>query len=338
MENYKIFYPKDRQSFAVRIEELEATVGEYINEEKQNGRRIVYSKVFLSDIRNQNTMFTESALYTDLLSKAPCSIVGQAPLCGSKIAVLVKTSDLDECFCLHSLRLSEEEAEGHRSYMQTMMLFEKYINYMEAHGLDMSTHLVRTWIYIADIDVNYAGVVKARNDIFERYGLTADNHYIASTGIGGDSQSRHACVAIDFLTYPEIAEEQKTYLKAPEYLNPTHEYGVAFERATRLTVDNVSHYYVSGTASIDNHGDVLYLGDVERQTYRLLENVEALLAEGDAKMSDIRYFIVYLRDISDYEVVDAVFSSRFPSVPYIIVHGKVCRPEWLVEAECIAEK
>ena len=318
MENYKIFYPKDRKSFAVRIEELEATVGEYINEEKQNGRRIVYSKVFLSDIRNQNTMFSESALYNDLLAKAPCSIVGQAPLCGSKIAVLVKTSDLDECFRLHSLRLSEEEAEGHRSYMQTMMLFEKYINYMEAHGLDMSTHLVRTWIYIADIDVNYAGVVKARNDIFERYGLTADNHYIASTGIGGDSQSRHAC--------------------APEYLNPTHEYGVAFERATRLTVDNVSHYYVSGTASIDNHGDVLYLGDVERQTYRLLENVEALLAEGDAKMSDIRYFIVYLRDISDYEVVDAVFSSRFPSVPYVIVHGKVCRPEWLVEAECIAEK
>ena len=113
---------------------------------------------------------------------------------------------------------------------------------------------------------------------------------------------------------------------------------MAFERATRLTVDNVSHYYVSGTASIDNHGDVLYLGDVERQTYRLLENVEALLAEGDAKMSDIRYFIVYLRDISDYQVGDAVFSSRFPSVPYIIVHGKVCRPEWLVEAECIAEK
>ena len=74
MENYKIFYPKDRQSFAVRIEELEATVGEYINEEKQNGRRIVYSKVFLSDIRNQNSMFTESALYTDMLAKAPCSI------------------------------------------------------------------------------------------------------------------------------------------------------------------------------------------------------------------------------------------------------------------------
>ena len=64
MENYKIFYPKDRQSFAVRIEELEATVGEYINEEKQNGRRIVYSKVFLSDIRNQNSMFCESALHT----------------------------------------------------------------------------------------------------------------------------------------------------------------------------------------------------------------------------------------------------------------------------------
>ncbi len=202
----------------------------------------------------------------------------------------------------------------------------------------MATHLVRTWIYVADIDINYEGVVKARNDIFRRYGLTADTHFIASTGIGGATQMRNAKVAIDFLTFPDIHEADKHYLKALEYLNPTHEYGVSFERGTRLVHQGLQTYFISGTASIDKHGHVIYLGDVERQTCRLLQNIEALLKDGDATMADMKYLVVYLRDISDYAVVDAYLSERFPTIPYIIVSGKVCRPEWLIEMEGIGEK
>ena len=44
-------------------------------------------------------------------------------------------------------------------------------------------------------------------------------------------------------------------------------------------------------ASIDKHGDVVYEGDIVRQTGRLLENIGALLKDGDATMNDIRYFI-----------------------------------------------
>lgn len=126
----------------------------------------------------------------------------------------MKTTDLSESLTFHSVRLSDDEAIGQSSYLQTLQLFNKYVAYLKEKGLDMKTHLVRTWIYISDIDVNYSGVVRARNDIFALYGLTADTHFIASTGIGGDSQSRHACVAIDFLTYPHIVEPQKKYLKA----------------------------------------------------------------------------------------------------------------------------
>lgn len=338
MENYKIFSPVASGAFDNRIKELESIIKSYLCTEEKSGRCLVYSKIFLSDILNQNALLTASPLYTDILSKSPCTIVGQAPLNGCKIAVLVKTSDLNECFNFQSIRLSEEEACGLKSYMQTLELFKKYIAYLEEHHLNMKTNLVRTWIYITDIDVNYTGVVKARNDIFKYYGLTADTHYIASTGIGGENQSRHACVAMDFLTYPDIADSQLSYLKALDHMNPTHDYGVAFERATRLDIDDVLHYYVSGTASIDKHGDVLYLGDVERQTARLIENIDALLADGNATLNDIRYFIVYLRDVSDYTVVDRIFKKRFSGIPYIIVHAKVCRPEWLIEAECIAEK
>lgn len=338
MEKYRILYPESRGIFQDQISGICATLKEFISKESSAGRYIAYSKVFLSDIHNQYTVFKTSLAFCDILSKAPCSIIGQAPLKGYKVAVLVKTTDLAECLKFHSIRLSDDEAAGESSYLQTLILFEKYINYLDKHGLDMKTHLVRTWIYIKDIDVNYSGVVNARNDIFAKYGLTADTHFVASTGIGGDSQSRRACVAMDFLTYPHIVEQQKKYLKALDYLDPANEYGVAFERATRLSTDSVIHYYVSGTASIDRHGNVLHIGDVNRQAERLIENIKALLAEGDAKLTDICYLIVYLRDISDYQNVDFIFHKHFPNTPYIIVHAKVCRPEWLIEAECIAEK
>lgn len=338
MEKYRFIYPESRGLFQDQISEVGETLEEILSQESSEGRHIAYSKVFLSDIQNQYADLHMSAAYSDILSEAPCSIIGQAPLNGCKVAVLLKTTDLEESIAFHSMRLTDKEAIGQSSYLQTLLLFEKYIDYLNEHGLDMKTHLVRTWIYISDIDVNYSGVVRARNDIFARYGLTADTHYVASTGIGGDSQTRHACVAIDFLTYPNIAEQQKKYLKSLDHLNPTHEYGVAFERATRLDMGITKHFYVSGTASIDSHGNVLHLGNITLQVERLIENIRALLADDEAKLTDIRYLIVYVRDISDYQTVDSVFSNHFPNTPYIIVHAKVCRPEWLVEAECIAEK
>ena len=338
MEKYKIIYPESKGLFQEQLSETGETLKEYLSNESSEGRQIAYSKVFLSDIQNQYAALKTSSAFCDILSKAPCSIIGQSPLNGCKVAVLLKTTDLSESLAFHSMRLSDGEAIGQSSYLQTLLLFNKYITYLDEQGLDMKTHLVRTWIYISDIDINYSGVVRARNDIFARYGLTADTHFIASTGIGGDSQTRYACVAIDFLTYPHIDESQKKYLKALDHLNPTHEYGVAFERATRLNIGNTKHYYVSGTASINCHGNVMHVGDVSRQAERLIENISTLLADGDATLADIRYLIVYLRDISDYQTIETIFSNHFPNTPYIIVHAKVCRPEWLIEAECIAEK
>ena len=43
----------------------------------------------------------------------------------------------------------------------------------------------RTWIYCRDIDNNYRGLVEGRNGCFDRYGLTPESHFIASTGIEG---------------------------------------------------------------------------------------------------------------------------------------------------------
>lgn len=338
MNNYKIFAPTSRDAFGARVDELQTSVAAFLAGERAAGRKLQYAKVFLSDAQNQYQTFVESELYQDVLNREAVSIVEQAPIDGSKVTLLLKTSDESQDFIFQSLRLTEEETRTTNSYLQTVALFEKYIRSMEGRGVDMKTHLVRTWIYVSAIDVNYSGVVRARNDIFQRYGLTMETHYIASTGIGGASQTRSACVAIDFLTFPKIHEEDKQYLQALDHLNPTHEYGVAFERGTRLRLDDKNIYFISGTASIDKHGHCIYIGNVARQTKRLLENIDALLQDGGATIADVNYFIIYLRDISDYPLVDEYMNSHFPTVPHVIVHAKVCRPEWLIEMECTAER
>ncbi len=79
---------------------------------------------------------------------------------------------------------------------------------------------------------------------------------------------------------------------------------------------------------------MVHEGDVERQTERLLDNIKALLDDGGAGMDDIAYFIVYLRDLSDYQLVSSLMRRLHPSTPHIIVHAKVCRPctgSWKME-------
>ena len=338
MHRHTIFAPKGRGHFIERLGELRLAIGQYLDEEKAEGRLLRFAKIFLSDAQNQYKDLTQSALFADILAHVPTSVIEQPPLDGSKISILVKTSDKPASFLFHSLRLSDAETNGTNSYIQTMLLFDKYIKSITQRGLTLKEHCVRTWIYVADIDVNYQGMVKARNDIFRQYGLTADTHFIASTGIGGFSETRGASVAIDFLTYPDIQEDDKTYLKALDNLNPTHEYGVAFERGTRLTQTDDQTFFISGTASIDKFGHVVYLGDIQRQTARLLENIGALLRDGGATMNDVQYFVIYLRDASDRDVVEQFMQKAFPHTPRILVHAKVCRPEWLVEMECIAKK
>ena len=330
MNRFSILRPGACGPYRDALRSLLDRMQEYFRAEAADGRQPVFVRFFLSDAQNQAAAL-QAALQERGWAVPAVSLVEQPPLDGSHVTALVQTADEQADFLFHSLRLSEEEAAGRDSYAQSRLLFDKYLDIIRPLGLDLKTHCVRTWIYVRDIDANYAGLVKARNDVFDEEGLSHDTHYIASTGIGGATEGRSAVVAIDFLTYPGIRESDKTYLKALSHLSPTHDYGVAFERAVRLSDGKI---FISGTASIDKHGHVLHEGDVLAQADRLLENISVLLAEGGSSLDRVPYFIIYLRDISDYAVVDAYMQRRFPTVPRVLLEARVCRPAWLIEMEC----
>lgn len=305
--------------------------------------RPVFERFFLSDIHNQRDELNA------LLGEPQCavSVVGQPPLDGSKISLwavlqedVIVTKKNDGVLVSHGrynhLLCAGRTAPGQGTKAQTRELLLDYSECLSDNSCTLAANCVRTWFFVRDIDVNYQGVVTARNEVFSAQGLTSDTHYIASTGIGGLAGDSASLVLMDAYSISGLLPGQIRYLSAPTHLNRTCEYGVSFERGTVVSYGDRRHVLISGTASIDNKGRVLYVGDIRRQTERMLENVNALLKEAECSFGDVMHIVVYLRDIADCDVVGRMMNDRFPDMPLIIVQAPVCRPEWLVEMECVA--
>ena len=226
------------------------------------------------------------------------------------------------------------------SYEQMAAEFAELDSFVTSKGLTVELNTVRTWIYCKDVDNNYAGLVKARNDYFATRGMTKDTHFITSTGIEGECSDPYRLVRMDSLSFSNISREQIQFLYALENLSPTAIYGVSFERGTRMIWGDRSHFYISGTASIDKKGDVLHIGNVRLQTRRMMENIAALLKEGGAEISDIKWATLYLRDKCDAAIAleEIARAGVSDAIPLVVLEAPVCRPTWLVEMECVAVK
>ncbi len=316
----------------------------------------IFRRIFLSDILNQADALCDSALVEEIAENpVSTSIIQQLPLSGSKIALLAYHIESPDPF--------EKEFIGPRHMLlrkngmrhlwsagpwvdgkpplpapaaETRAVFDELMQVLGEHGANLADHCVRTWLFIKDVDIFYQDMVDSRRELFDGNGLTQATHYIASTGIEGTSADRFDTVCMDALSLLDLQPEQTFYLNDFDRLCLTKDYGVTFERGTRIAFADRMHYYISGTASIDNRGNVLHLGDVRKQTERAVENVDALLKSGGASMDDMMYMIAYLRDPADYTCVSSYLHETFPDLPCIVVQGRVCRPEWLVELEGIA--
>ena len=304
------------------------------------GRAVHFRRFFLSDGANQAPQL-EAALAT--LPSVPTSIVQQAPLDGTRIALWVYCTDPMDTPCgapshngyTHCWSGSMT-CPGADSRAQMEGIFEKYGTEMQEKGLSVASDTIRTWIFVRDVDTNYGGVVVGRRYYFDRIGLTPSTHYIASTGIEGRHPDAKYLVEMDAYSVKGLQPGQIQFLYAKDHLSPTYDYGVTFERGATVTYGDRRHIFISGTASIDAAGQVMHPGDVAAQTDRMLENISALLAEAGAGLGDLALGIVYLRDAADYPIVKRIVTSACPHLRPLYVLAPVCRPSWLVEMECLA--
>ena len=80
------------------------------------------------------------------------------------------------------------------------------------------------------------------------------------------------------------------------------------------------------------------INDVRAQTVQTLANVEAVLKEGGAELSDVVKCNVYLKDMKDFQIMNEEFAKLFPDNPpaRTTVQTPMAEPEMLVEIEAIA--
>ena len=330
-------------------EQLNAVLNtyDYLLTQELKGAVAILKRYFLSDAANQAD--TLLALTTEG-SDCALSIVEQPPLDGTKIALWVYLLTDVQTQVLHN-GLFEVKHSAYRHFWggsafnraanseyQTRLLLNDYVMQLMEQGCKLADNCIRTWFFVQNVDVNYAGVVKARNEVFVTQDLTEKTHYISSTGIGGRHADPKVTVQMDTYAVDGLKSEQIHYLYAPTHLNPTYEYGVSFERGTYVDYGDRRQVFISGTASINNKGEVVYPGDIRKQTHRMWENIEALLNEAECSFDDVAQAIVYLRDPADHQVVKEMFEQHFPCLPKVILLAPVCRPGWLIEMECIAVK
>lgn len=311
------------------------------------GTKCFMARCHVSDAANQSD--TIKNILSPILNST-LSIIQQPPLDGTKIALWIyAVSNVEKEYINGISKLyhngykhywtTEKGNSEDSTYQQTVSLLDNSSNILKNESMSICDNCKRTWLYVNDIDNHYAYVVNGRNDVFDREKLTEQTHYIASTGIFGYTGKRGVNVMLDTYSIKGLKVEQTQYLYALSNLNRTSEYGVRFERGVAIKYGDRTHAFISGTASIDNIGNILYPNDIKKQTQRMWENVEALLAEVDMHLDeDVAMMTVYLRDMADYNIVKVLFEKRFPNRPKAIVLAPVCRPGWLIEMECICIK
>ena len=128
-------------------------------------------------------------------------------------------------------------------------------------------------------------------------------------------------------------------------LNEAYDYAKpsSFSRGMRLEFGRVVVLLISGTASIDEHGATVHVGDFRAQLRRTYSNITGLLESSGASWKDIVRTTCYLRDIDrDYEAFNQERTKFFaeqwldPLPASTGIQAILCRPDLLIEIEAIA--
>jgi enamine deaminase RidA (YjgF/YER057c/UK114 family) len=152
----------------------------------------------------------------------------------------------------------------------------------------------------------------------------------------------------------EVAELLQAIAHAPIQKRPVTNHGVlneayayarpsSFSRGMRIDLNGLVILLISGTASIDEHGKTVHVGDFRAQLRRTFANITGLLESEGATWHDIVRTTCYLRDIErDYEAFNEERTAFYqeqgldPLPASTGIQAILCRPDLLVEIEAIA--
>ncbi|MBF0443461.1 MAG: hypothetical protein HQK54_16255, partial [Oligoflexales bacterium] len=346
--------PLIRELFEKQIHEIDLAEKKFFHTMSIRTDSLLAKRVFSSDIENQSIGI---AMYRKN-QEIDCffSMIQQPPAMGANLGIMgmgaINSDSLKRQ--RHGGRICFDAGTSEARHIffenltcddtsknieaQTRSIFEQMERGLNDFHTTISDSVLRTWIYLGNIEADYTAMVKARREIFEKINLIGETHYISSTGIEGKTHKKGSAISMDAWAAASTQKNSVRYIEAPEYMCPAHFYGATFERATCISISDIDLLTISGTASIDRDGNIMHVGNIGGQTERTVENIEALLKTAGFDKQDLAGIIVYVKETGFLMPVRNILERCWPGLPAIYVKASVCRTDWLVEIEGLAAR
>ena len=145
---------------------------------------------------------------------------------------------------------------------------------------------------------------------------------------------------------PERSLIKKRAVHAPNVLNNAFDYfptPSSFSRGLAFELNGYKILLISGTASVDENGKTIHIGDFRAQCWRTYSNITSLLESEGMTWQDIVRTTCYLRDIErDYKDFNEIRTAFFnwlrldPLPASTGIQARLCREDLLVEIDAIA--
>jgi enamine deaminase RidA (YjgF/YER057c/UK114 family) len=337
---------------------------EALASEGVNPDAVVSETVFLRRVRDTEAIrLARSHVFGDDAIRPATTVIGQPPLDGDaaalSIAAIVVTprplgSSSDEirrdgaCTCggcapgvqARVVRLDGQTSlwtgnvygTGATPFEEAYDMFRVAESLLADAGMRFAD-VMRTWIHVRDIDRDYDALNQARRAFFRDRGIVRRP---ASTGVQGILAPDAHRFSLSVHAVRSDGPLDVAVMSTPS-LNEAWSYGADFSRGLRVTDANHVTLHVSGTASVDEAGRTVHVGDFAGQVDRMLHNIASLLEPHGADFADLASGVVYLKHGRDAAVLRALCRARgFDGFPLAIVEAPLCRPELLCEAEAVA--
>lgn len=251
------------------------------------------------------------------------------PLLHRDIVVGTRFEDPWATYCrLGGLAPANTSLPPHDQALSIMHVMEATL---QSAGMEFAD-VVRTWFYNRNIATWYDDFNRARSQFFVERG-TFSAPVPASTGVGNWDVGPAA------LTGGLLAIRAKSDL--PNIVGVSSplqcsalDYGSAFSRAIEAAYPDHTRLLVSGTASISSLGDTEHPGDIEGQTLRTFEVVEALLESRLLTWEAVTSGIAYVKREEDISAVRKQLTRiDLDQASLLIVQADICRDALLFELE-----
>lgn len=238
----------------------------------------------------------------------------------------------------------QADAEYYNREEQTSRMFDKTERILRQYS-GSYRNVIRTWIYLDKILDWYKEFNIVRNAKYQEFGFipktpgeidTEQIYLPASTGILGANPEQAAAIMDVLAVIPDTNSDIKISQTSGVKQKSPFWYGSAFSRAMSIHYPDSTTILLSGTASIDEQGKTVFVGDTNLQIQKTIEVINALLNESkeSTSINDICTATIFIKRSEDFEIYKKA-SEKYglTGLPAVCVVADVCRDDLLFEVD-----